>query len=259
MLSLRFVLPSLPGGTITKFMGLDGVELVMAFEEAFEIEFVDDSVAKMRMPRDVIEYVWRRVEHADSTVCLTQRAFNLLRTTLVQTTGRSRREIKPAVSLNELIPKAERKRLREQFSTIFQTQGFPEFVRPRALVRILKGVCFVVGLAAAVAILWLRPSWSVGDIAVALLLGGIAAGLAGLACATATRSRRTEFPSLIGTVGNLSRWIMIHRRDTRVARSQRRWTREQVAALVSEIVIEQLGCAEAYREDARFVEDLGMV
>jgi acyl carrier protein len=36
-----------------------------------------------------------------------------------------------------------------------------------------------------------------------------------------------------------------------------RWTREQVAARVREIVIEQLDCASSYREDASFVQDLG--
>jgi hypothetical protein len=37
-----------------------------------------------------------------------------------------------------------------------------------------------------------------------------------------------------------------------------RWTREQVAARVREIVIGQLGCESRYREDASFINDLGL-
>ena len=37
-----------------------------------------------------------------------------------------------------------------------------------------------------------------------------------------------------------------------------KWTREQVAARIRDITIEQLGCAVTYREDASFVQDLGL-
>ena len=37
------------------------------------------------------------------------------------------------------------------------------------------------------------------------------------------------------------------------------WTREQVSALVKEVVMEQLGVPESdYTEDSRFIEDFGM-
>jgi len=36
------------------------------------------------------------------------------------------------------------------------------------------------------------------------------------------------------------------------------WRREDVARRVREIVIEQLDCAERYREDARFIGELGI-
>jgi hypothetical protein len=37
-----------------------------------------------------------------------------------------------------------------------------------------------------------------------------------------------------------------------------KWTREQVAARVREVVIEQLDCAQTYREEASFIQDLDM-
>ena len=42
-------------------MGLDSVELVMAYEEAFGVRFADEDVGRMRTPRDVIDYVASRV------------------------------------------------------------------------------------------------------------------------------------------------------------------------------------------------------
>lgn len=38
-------------------MGLDSVELVISFEEVFQISIADQEAEKMRTPRDVIEYV----------------------------------------------------------------------------------------------------------------------------------------------------------------------------------------------------------
>jgi acyl carrier protein len=41
---------------------LDIVELVMAMEEAFDIEIPDDDAAKIEKFRDAVEYVQRRAE-----------------------------------------------------------------------------------------------------------------------------------------------------------------------------------------------------
>jgi acyl carrier protein len=38
-------------------MGLDGVELVMSFEEAFGIELKDEEVTETRTPRMVIDLI----------------------------------------------------------------------------------------------------------------------------------------------------------------------------------------------------------
>ena len=38
-------------------MGLDAVELVIAWEEAFDVRFSDEDAAAMRTPRDVIDFI----------------------------------------------------------------------------------------------------------------------------------------------------------------------------------------------------------
>lgn len=43
-------------------MGLDGVELVMAYEEEFGVSITDPAAARMLTPRDVVDYLVPRVE-----------------------------------------------------------------------------------------------------------------------------------------------------------------------------------------------------
>jgi methylmalonyl-CoA mutase N-terminal domain/subunit len=79
----------------------------------------------------------------------------------------------------------------------------------------------------------------------------------GYLAAAATRALRSEFPPQVATVGDLARWIVAHKTDL-AGSTPGKWTREQVAARVREVVIEQLDCAETYREDASFIQDLDM-
>lgn len=72
-----------------------------------------------------------------------------------------------------------------------------------------------------------------------------------------TRRWRSEFRASVRTVGAFAEWITAHKSDFALP-SCRAWTRDQVRARVKEIVIEHLGCEEQYREDALFVEDLGL-
>lgn len=66
-----------------------------------------------------------------------------------------------------------------------------------------------------------------------------------------TRSLRYAIPWHIKAVADLITYVE--------SSDQIVWTRDAVAKKVRSIVIEQLGLKEsAYREDARFIEDLGM-
>jgi len=51
-------------------MGLDTVELVMAFEEAFDIHIEDSDAAKMTTPGHVTEYVSQQVQENDQSIIL---------------------------------------------------------------------------------------------------------------------------------------------------------------------------------------------
>jgi len=60
-------------------MGLDGVEFIMAVEEAFQIAIPDADAQQMFTPGDVVTYVYARVGSEGGHGCAEQRAFYRLR------------------------------------------------------------------------------------------------------------------------------------------------------------------------------------
>jgi hypothetical protein len=236
-------------------MGLDAVELVMAVEYAFDVRIEDDEAVRMNTPGDVIEVVWRKVEHADSTTCLTQRSFNLLRASLMRRLPFKRSDIRPGARMAALVPRDRRAALLDELATDLNTGPLPALERPAWVVRLCAVASLALGIYAG---LRLYQSSGAARSGLAIAAAVAVAVLAQTIAWQATSPLRRCFPPLIATVGDLSRWIMLHKTDFVGAAAHKRWTREQVSARVREVVIEELDCAAAYSEDARFIEDLGM-
>ena len=71
------------GSAITEvMMGLDTVELVMAFEEAFELEIPNAEAERMRTVRDVVDYIAKQKSLEPNGSCAAQVTFNQLRRAL---------------------------------------------------------------------------------------------------------------------------------------------------------------------------------
>ncbi|MFZ0060814.1 MAG: acyl carrier protein, partial [Pyrinomonadaceae bacterium] len=60
-------------------MGLDAVELVIRFENAFGIRIPDEVAEQMTTPRKVTNYVLAQVAVSEEFSCLSQQAFYFLR------------------------------------------------------------------------------------------------------------------------------------------------------------------------------------
>lgn len=226
----------------------------MPVEAAFDIRIEDAEVASIATPRDLIEIVLRKVTQISADACLTQRAFNLLRTALLRQLPLERRDVAPAVRLADLVPRKRfRKPLLEQLAAELGTGPLPALLRPPWLVRLLAVVCTLAGIGCAVLLSQWAPTVKRPYLFVA---GAFTALIAGYLSQCVTRSCRTQFPPLAATVRDLARWILAHKSDL-AGPVPGRWTREQVAARVREIVVEQLDCGSIYREDASFVQDLG--
>ena len=229
-------------------MGLDSVELVMAVEEAFGIAIEDRDAEQMRTPGHIIEYVLTKAGRSNDAACLTQRSFHRLRAALMRHTSAKRSDINPDTQMDDLLPRQNREQMLALIFSEFELPP-PELVRSPILVQSLFLGSIGAGCQTAI-LLWGRggsPFWTCGMVVV----------FAGLLGVVLTRPLRIHLPAWLATVGDLSRWMVAHQ-PGEVSVQPRGWTREQVVEKVRCIVIEQLDCANAYHEDARFIEDLGM-
>jgi acyl carrier protein len=234
-------------------MGLDAVEIIMAVEDAFDISIENSEAEKILTPRQLIDLVQSKVSVANSKACLTQRAFNLLRKSLLRHGGWKRADIAPATNLSVLILRAQRRALMEQVTTELGIKKPPALSRPqwfealRLFMVLLSGTCAMqLAYPGLASLAYLLPL---------LLFAGVGV-LTALISGKLTQNWRTEFPKDLQTVGDLARWVMSHKPD--LAAPSPGWTREQIAARVRAIVIDVLGCKPDFGEDARFVQDLGL-
>ncbi len=232
-------------------MGLDAVEIVMAVEEAFDIRIENGEAEKILTPRQLIDLVMSKVVVATTSVCLTHRAFNLLRRSLLQHGDWKRAQIVPDANLNALIPRGHRKSLVSDIARGFGISKPPQFVRPTWMnISLLLG-SVLTGLIAGFAAF----SNGFGALAVWFFIG-VAIFTAGFAIRF-TQPFQREFRREIQTVGDLARWVMTHKANLTNA-TVPAWTRDQVAARVREIIIGVLGCKPDFSEDVNFVKDLGL-
>ncbi len=86
-------------------MGLDAVELVLTYESAFEVDIPDDVAARIRTPHDVVDYLLPQLgeSHDGRFVCLSARAFYLLRNCVVASQQYPRSTISPRSPIAELL------------------------------------------------------------------------------------------------------------------------------------------------------------
>lgn len=233
-------------------MGLDAVEIVMAIEEAFDIQ-IEDAVAECLLtPRDVIDFVALKTSRSQTFECLTQRAFNQLRAGFIHHAKLDRRKVKPKTRISELIARDGRRRIIRQILSELGVVADPHFVRPGWLIGLVFIGSVALGIVGTLAVrtydvFYANPFFLIP--AIALLCAWLALWM--------TRGMRYELDAAVATVGGLARWL-VARGPSFIAIEPGKWTREQIAERVREVVIAQLGCAKSYREDARFIEDLGV-
>jgi hypothetical protein len=193
-----------------------------------------------------------KVATTSTDICLTHKSFNLLRRFFVRRSALPRKKVRPETKLRIAFPRPERREWLQQLSTELAIQSPPELVRPQWLNTSLFVLASIAGLTAAISFAHLKfpPSllW------LPALLAGAAAGYIG---ATATQNYCTEFAKELTTLGQLAHWIMTHKSDLAGSPTPS-WTCDQVAARVREIVVKTLACDPTYRDDARFIQDLGL-
>jgi len=225
-------------------MGLDSVELVMEFEEAFGVELKDEEVIELRTPGMVIDLILSKLAVAPQTVCWSQRAFYLLRRALMEHAGAAREAIRPDSELRSVIHPSRVPHVWPALERAIQARIWPSLVRPGPLVAALYALACVVFLG----VLFMALPMGIARAGLYAVLGTLAFAFAAI---LATERYRMRIPQDLRRIRDLvpyagsSDWI--------------EWTREKVSTIVKVIVMRQLGLSESdYREDADFAKDLGL-
>lgn len=236
-------------------MGLDGVELVMSVEESFGITLEDAEAEAILTPGDLINVVLRKVSVSTASACLAQRAFHRVRASLMRQLALPRATIVPSAALTALIPADRRVEVLDVMSEAFALKQTPPLGRPKLITNTIGWFSVAGGILMTVFLLARDLNQSVAS----SLAGVATVSVLMFAGLLATMRFRHELLLPDSTVGGLAKWFMLRSSALAVpASASPTWTREQVSQRVREIVIEQLGCESAYREDARFVQDLGL-
>lgn len=118
-------------------MGLDGVELVMEFEEEFGVELKDEEVVDTVTPRMVIDLICSKLKNIDERTCQTQRTFYILRKAFVKMFGLERKSITPDMPFRNLIEKSKGKKVWEQIRIAVEARDWPGLIRPLWMSRTL--------------------------------------------------------------------------------------------------------------------------
>jgi acyl carrier protein len=106
-------------------MGLDGVEFVMAVEEAFGLAIPDEDAQKLFTPGDIVQYLEARLS-LGATACLEQRAFHALRRAGVGVLDRPRSAFRPSTPWDSVLPSGKR---REAWKQLHQAVGVSPWPR----------------------------------------------------------------------------------------------------------------------------------
>lgn len=220
-----------------KPVGLDGIELIMAIEEAFGVTIEDSEVETLVTPAAVIDLVFGKLRTSDERVCVTQRAFYLIRKGLIRTLGVSRRSVTIHSEIRLLAKGKSEPQVWEDLQTAVGARRWPALARPGWLV-----ACLWLLSASIFGVLLVHYHW---------LFAAAGAGVAAMIGSRLTVRYRNRIP---GPYSRVDKLVPMAATSEVIV-----WTRDQVAAVVKKRVIEQLGLREKhYREEADFVKELGM-
>ena len=221
-------------------MGLEGVELVMEFEDEFGLQIPDNIADRLLSVRDVTEYVHAELSKTlpQAEACLTSRSFYRLRRELTKFLSLSRRDITPKTELGSLIPQDQR---RDVWQALLSCGiQLPSLQRSSATV--WTAAIIVSACATGVAVVTREPWFLLA----ALPLWFVAS--------LATRPLAAFVPGSAQTISDLVMYTTsMNTSDLTDAVP----TRREILYKIRVITSEQLGIPiEQISEDSRFTEDL---
>lgn len=114
-------------------MGLDSVEIVMSWEETFEISLDESEVAELRTPRQAIDLISAKLGASEAqSFCPTMRAFNVFRFGVRQATGDGCRKVRLSDPFQDRFDGGKKKDFWRKFG---EATGINYFRQPQILFR----------------------------------------------------------------------------------------------------------------------------
>lgn len=231
-------------------MGLETVELAIRFEDAFDIAISDEVAVQLTTPGKVTDYIMTQVAKSEQPSCLSQQAFYFLRQKLVPFLNISRRDFGSDTPLENLIPLEQRRRVWERMRSEIEPNAVPDLARPIWLFCLLS---LITVLTCVYALIYAWNNFKFGATAV-FLFGLLAAVAVAYGGAVVTRPLKRHFRRGYKRAGDLAKYLSSH--SPHLFKKERSgWTREQVAAVVREIIIDEVGLKD-FTEDSHFIDDM---
>ena len=226
-------------------MGLDLIELVIKFEDAFGVAIPDKVAAELTTPRKVAEYISSQLAESGQRSCLTQQAFYFLRGKFKAFLDVSRSDFKPDTRLEDLVPLDRRRKVWADIQSQVGPAAIPDLARPVWLFSLLVFL--------TIATLVVVPRYGFRDSlgSTSFLFGLFAALLVGYGGAVVTRSMKRNFRREYQCAGDVAKYLSVHRPQS----FKKDWTKEEVAGVVREIIIDETGVKD-FTEDSHFINDM---
>jgi len=228
-------------------MGLDSIELVMAFEEAFGVELADKEVMNTVTPRMIGDVIFSKLQQTDEQICQRQRAFYMLRRAFMKLFDLKRNDVKLDTLLRDYISELREKEIWQQLQSMLSVRMWPELERPVWMSRAIALGCLAILIISMLVSLLCILEWFF----IGYFLGIILSVVFAILATKYTRSYKIHIPVKYICIRDLIPCVM--------SSDHMSWTRKQVSTLIKQITIEQLCIPdEKYTEDSHFVNDLGM-
>ena len=222
-------------------MGMEGVELVLSMEEAFDISISDEEAYKIITPKDAIELISKKVQIGNDSSCLNQAAFHRVRKILIDNFDIPRKEIKISSDLSKLISPKLQSEFWKNIKNMVGDKKLAQLAWPFWITAFGWGL--FIGFTILIGI---NSGWFIG-ILVGIIISIIFSMLA--------KPLRTRIPTYYSKMEILIRHLVTISPDT--FKRDKTWTLNQIRQEVKNIVMEVLG-TDKYKEEWEFVRDFGI-
>ena len=236
-------------------MGLDTVELVLAFEDAFDTEIPDADAEQMLTPAMVIDYIFaKQPEDAVEVDNLENRAVPAILKAIGKADLLPPFTVTPESKLNEVFPIKTRRDDWKQFERSYG-KDLPILHRPAWMVSILQIMTVVISICGAILLAeFFFYRWGI------LFFAMIGLAIAcGWFFARISRPWKRNFPEEIGpTIRDLAAELEQSYPSSTLSPNEK-LSRRQIAETVKKIILEQTAIEESeYNPEAEFVRDMGL-